>query len=95
VLYSAVERSPRNEVSTTKDTTPHPVAVVFARDADGLYAASVRVLRGCQAHGQTLEQVMQRTHAAVALSLATELPRPAVPALGFARAGAYQPAFPA
>ena len=72
------------------------VTVVFTRDADGHYGATVRGRRrGGQAHGQTLEQVMQRIREAVALCLAAEVPRPALPTPGLAPAGPQQLAFPA
>jgi hypothetical protein len=42
VLYSALERSPRNEGYMAKVDTMHQVRVLFARDANGGYLASVR-----------------------------------------------------
>ena len=43
--------------------------VVLERDEDGMYVASVPVLRGCHTQGKTLDQAMRRIREAVELWL--------------------------
>jgi predicted RNase H-like HicB family nuclease len=43
--------------------------VILERDEDGLYVASVPMLKGCHTQGKTLDQVMRRIREAVELWL--------------------------
>jgi predicted RNase H-like HicB family nuclease len=96
MLYSAVAVFPRNEAAMTNVDAKRQVTVLFARDPDGHYAATVRGLRrGGQAHGQTLEQVMARIREAVELCLAADPPQSTSSVPGLVGAGTQHLEFPA
>ena len=46
--------------------------VIIERDSEGLYVASVSLLRGCHTQASSLDEVMERIREAIALCLEVE-----------------------
>ena len=53
--------------------------VVLERDEDGLFVASIPVLKGCHTQGKTLDQAMERIREAAELWLEVQKARHPVP----------------